>query len=298
MNESMCRVQRGSFVYYTCRRIPVRHAFTTKFGGVSTGACESLNLGFNRGDELENVRENYRLLGEALGVDETRMTLTKQIHDTQVSVVTEDKVGMGLHRPMEWQSDAIVTALADTPIIGFYADCVVTLLYDPATHTAGVCHSGWRGMAAGILPKTVDVMEEQLGTKRESLIAVLGPSIRQECFETDADVPEAMEELLGAQVHPFIMENEKWFVIGFIAVSTVIMTLLGQPATLLVLAGSVNGLILPITLLVILLASRRKDIVGEDYKHPTVLIVLGVCVVLLTGYSGIKALPKILTIFG
>ena len=56
MNESMCRVQRGSFVYYTCRRIPVRHAFTTKFGGVSTGACESLNLGFNRGDELENVR--------------------------------------------------------------------------------------------------------------------------------------------------------------------------------------------------------------------------------------------------
>ena len=298
MNESMCRVQRGSFVYYTCRRIPVRHAFTTKFGGVSTGACESLNLGFNRGDELENVRENYRLLGEALGVDETRMTLTKQIHDTQVSVVTEDEVGMGLHRPMEWQSDAIVTALADTPIIGFYADCVVTLLYDPATHTAGVCHSGWRGMAAGILPKTVDVMAEQLGTKRESLIAVLGPSIRQECFETDADVPEAMEELLGAQVHPFIMENEKWFVIGFIAVSTVIMTLLGQPATLLVLAGSVNGLILPITLLVILLASRRKDIVGEDYKHPTVLIVLGVCVVLLTGYSGIKALPKILTIFG
>ena len=127
---------------------------------------------------------------------------------------------------------------------------------------------------------------------------MLGPSIRQECFETDADVPEAMEELLGAQVHPFIMENEKWFVIGFIAVSTVIMTLLGQPATLLVLAGSVNGLILPITLLVILLASRRKDIVGEDYKHPTVLIVLGVCVVLLTGYSGIKALPKILTIFG
>ena len=108
MNESMCRVQRGSFVYYTCRRIPVRHAFTTKFGGVSTGACESLNLGFNRGDELENVRENYRLLGETLGVDETRMTLTKQIHDTQVSVVTEDKVGMGLHRPMECPSSAFM----------------------------------------------------------------------------------------------------------------------------------------------------------------------------------------------
>lgn len=99
-------------------------------------------------------------------------------------------------------------------------------------------------------------------------------------------------------LHPFIMENEKWFVIGFIAVSTVIMAFAGQPAVLLVLAGSVNGLILPITLLTILCASRRKDIVGDHYKHPAILIVLGVLVVLLTGYSGIKALPQILTIFG
>lgn len=98
-------------------------------------------------------------------------------------------------------------------------------------------------------------------------------------------------------LHPYIMKNEKWFVIAFIAVSTVIMTLLGQPATLLVLAGSVNGLILPITLLTIILASRNKSIVGENYKHPTILIVLGIAVVILTGYAGIKALPKILTIF-
>ena len=98
--------------------------------------------------------------------------------------------------------------------------------------------------------------------------------------------------------HPAIEENENKVIIAFIAVSTLIMLFIGQPATLLVLAGALNGLILPITLLVILLASRRKDIVGENYKHPTVLIVLGVCVVLLTGYSGIKALPKILTIFG
>ena len=49
MHRSMCRVQSGPFVYYTCRRLPVRHAFTTKYGGVSTGHCESLNLGFSRG---------------------------------------------------------------------------------------------------------------------------------------------------------------------------------------------------------------------------------------------------------
>ena len=191
MHPSMHRNERGSFVYYTCDRLPVRHAFTTKFGGVSRGDCESLNLGFNRGDERENVLENYRILAEQLGMDEGRITMTKQIHDTQISVVTEGEAGVGLHQPMAWESDAIVTALPETPLCGFYADCVVTLFYDPETRTAGVAHAGWRGMAAGILPKTVEVMAEKLGAKRESLIAVLGPSIRQECFETDADVPEA-----------------------------------------------------------------------------------------------------------
>lgn len=99
-------------------------------------------------------------------------------------------------------------------------------------------------------------------------------------------------------LHPFIMENEKWFVIGFIAVSTVVMTLLGQPATLLVLAGAVNGLILPLTLLTVLAASRNKKIVGESYKHPTILLVLGIVAVILTGIGAVRALPNILTIFG
>ncbi len=99
-------------------------------------------------------------------------------------------------------------------------------------------------------------------------------------------------------LHPFIMENEKWFVIGFIAVSTIIMTLLGQPAKLLVLAGAVNGLILPLTLLTILAASRNKKIVGESYKHPTILLILGIVAVILTGIGAVRSLPNILTIFG
>lgn len=99
-------------------------------------------------------------------------------------------------------------------------------------------------------------------------------------------------------LHPFIEKNEKWFVIGFITASTITMAVLGKPAALLVLAGALNGLILPLTLLTILIASRNKKIVGEEYKHPTILIVLGIGVVLLTGFSGIKALPSILTMFG
>ena len=56
----------------------------------------------------------------------------------------------------------------------------------------------------------------------------------------------------------FIEKNEKWFIVGFIILSTVVMALIGQPATLLVLAGALNGLILPITLGVCLIASKRR----------------------------------------
>lgn len=95
---------------------------------------------------------------------------------------------------------------------------------------------------------------------------------------------------------PTINKYEKYFIIGFILVSTLIMTFLGSPAKLLVVVGSLNGLILPITLGVILLGSAKKSIVG-DYKHSMVLTVLGWGVVLLTGYSGIMSLQRIATLF-
>lgn len=213
MHTTMKRVQKGDLRYYICEKLQVRHAFTTKFGGVSTGPCESMNLGFSRGDNPENVRENYKILCAALGMNERRVTRTEQVHRAEVSVVTEETVGMGLHRPMIWESDAIVTNLPDTPLAGFYADCVVTLLHDPVSKSIGVCHSGWRGTAAGILPRTVETMVKTFDADRASMIAVIGPSIRQCCFETDADVPEAMEQSMGAAVQPFIEKRgAKWFV--------------------------------------------------------------------------------------
>ena len=83
-----------------------------------------------------------------------------------------------------------------------------------------------------------------------------------------------------------IEKNENYWIIGFIAVSTLIMFFLGNPAQLLVIAGAVNGLILPISLGICLLASKNKKIVGEDYKHPTWLLIVGVVVVVISAYVG------------
>ena len=86
--------------------------------------------------------------------------------------------------------------------------------------------------------------------------------------------------------HPAIAKNENWVIIAFIAVSTVIMLVLGNPATLLVVAGALNGLILPITLGICLIAAKNKKIMGENYKHPTWLFILGIVVVILSAYLG------------
>ena len=87
--------------------------------------------------------------------------------------------------------------------------------------------------------------------------------------------------------HPAIEKNENWVIIGFIAVSTIIMVAIGQPATLLVLAGALNGLILPITLGICLIASQKKSIMGANYKHPAWLLILGIVVVIISAYLGI-----------
>ena len=97
-------------------------------------------------------------------------------------------------------------------------------------------------------------------------------------------------------LHPFIAKNEKWFVVGFIAFSTAMMVIVGNAAQLLIVAGAVNGLILPISLGCMLAASKSKKIVG-DYKHPAWLFVLGLVVVAISGFVGIKAVPGILQLF-
>lgn len=93
-----------------------------------------------------------------------------------------------------------------------------------------------------------------------------------------------------------IEDNKSKWIIGFITISTLIFITIGQPVTLLVIAGSLNGLILPVTLGTILIASVNKNVVG-DYKHPKWLFVLGILVVLITAYLGINSLKGIAALF-
>lgn len=97
-------------------------------------------------------------------------------------------------------------------------------------------------------------------------------------------------------LHPFIEKYERQFVVGFITASTLIMVILGGAAKLLILAGAVNGLILPITLGTMLVASKSKKVVG-DYKHPTWMLVLGIIVFCFALYIAGTSLPNLAKLF-
>ncbi|MBN6888537.1 Mn2+/Fe2+ NRAMP family transporter [Cytobacillus horneckiae] len=94
----------------------------------------------------------------------------------------------------------------------------------------------------------------------------------------------------------FIDKNAKWFIVGFIAVSTIIFVSIGQPVKILVLVGSVNGLILPVALGVMLVAAHKVKIVG-DYKHPVWMTIFGIIIVIamaiMGGYTLFNGIPQL-----
>ena len=168
----------------------VCHGFYTRPRGVSPAPWDSLNLGVGRGDNIENVRENYRRFCAALGTDAHRVVLSKQIHDDVVRHVTETDAGKGLWRDRDYASvDGMVTDVPHLPLVVFSADCNVILLYDPIRRAIGACHAGWRGTALGIAAKAVGEMVRLFGCDPSRIRAAIGPAIGQCCFETDSDVP-------------------------------------------------------------------------------------------------------------
>ncbi len=188
------------------------HCFSTRRGGVSAGYLESLNLGVHRGDDWNNVYENYRRLGQAVGFKPEQTVFTHQTHTDIVARVGAADRGWGLFREVEPERDGIYTNEPGVALVCFSADCTPILLHDPVHHAAAAVHAGWRGTALGIAARCVEAMERDFGTDPADLQVAIGPCIGPCCFETDANVPEAMLRSLGTEAEPYIRQTgEKFF---------------------------------------------------------------------------------------
>ncbi|MCX7842431.1 MAG: peptidoglycan editing factor PgeF [Clostridia bacterium] len=175
----------------------ITHCFTTRHGGVSTGECSSLNLGFNRNDSRENVLENYKRLSQALGIDYKNMVFSNQVHEANVKVVGEQDRGKGIICESDIKGyDGLVTDRAGVVLVTFYADCVPVYFFDPEKRVIAVSHSGWRGTVKEIGAVTVRKMAEVYGSNPANIEAAIGPSIAKCCFETGEEVYEEFVDKL------------------------------------------------------------------------------------------------------
>lgn len=173
----------------------VKHGFSTRLGGVSEGCYSSMNLSFTRGDRKEDVRENFRRIADAIGVQCENMVFSQQTHTANVRVVTEADRGMGMTRPLAWQDvDGLVTDVPGVCLVTFYADCVPLFFVDPVKKAIGLSHSGWRGTVAKIGKETIRQMQESYGCDPENILAAVGPSICQDCYEVSEDVIVQFQE--------------------------------------------------------------------------------------------------------
>lgn len=167
----------------------VTHGFSTRVGGVSEGVCSTMNLSFSRGDKEDAVRENFRRMAKALGVEEDSFVFSHQTHTTNVRKVTLEDKGKGLIRPLDYQDvDGLITDVPGLCLSTFYADCVPLFFVDPVHKAIGLSHSGWRGTVGKIGNVTIQRMKEEYGSNPSDMVAAIGPSICQECYEVSEDV--------------------------------------------------------------------------------------------------------------
>ena len=173
----------------------VRHLFSTRVGGVSRGIYSTMNLSYTRGDEKEAVDENFRRIAEVLGCDLGDIVCSDQTHTVNLRVVSHEDGGKGILTPKDYtDTDGLLTDEPGLVLATFYADCVPLYFVDTKNRAVALAHSGWRGTVARMGRCVTEKMKEVYGTDPADLVAAVGPSICQACYEVSEDVAEAFAQ--------------------------------------------------------------------------------------------------------
>ena len=161
-----------------------RHAFFTRWGGVSTGPYAALNASNAVGDSSDSVTENLRRAAAWLGVDATRMFSARQVHGSNVVTINADSSSREIHAI---EADALIAVDTNSACCVRTADCVPILIADIGQGRVAAVHAGWRGIVAGVILRAIEQLN-RLGSKTEQLLAAIGPHIRTSAFEVSEQV--------------------------------------------------------------------------------------------------------------
>ncbi|MFW2390024.1 MAG: peptidoglycan editing factor PgeF [Polyangiales bacterium] len=162
-----------------------RHGFSTRLGGVSAPPYDSLNLGYQLGDQDDAVRENRARFIESLALVPGRFFEQRQVHGTRVrEVVPSDAVERVFHE----EGDALIARDDGIGVAARTADCVPVLLAHPPSGAVGAVHAGWRGAVAGVVSRAIEILSHD----PSELVAAIGPHIRIDAFEIGDEVAREM----------------------------------------------------------------------------------------------------------
>ena len=175
-------------------------AQSTRHGGVSPVPFDSLNLGKSTTDDPANVAENRRRFCAALGFESAQMAWSKQVHGDQIRQATVPGGSEGF--------DALVTNVPGILLAVSVADCTPILVYDHGQKAIAAIHAGWRGTVAGIVAKTLVLMDQVFGTRGEDCFAYVGACIDECSFEVGDEVALEFDE----RFKRFDTERGKYFV--------------------------------------------------------------------------------------
>jgi polyphenol oxidase len=170
-----------------------RVVFTTRLGGVSEGAFESLNLGILTEDDPDRVVENRRRLCEAVGVDAQTATMAWQVHG---SAVTEAKPKGIVERTVFDQCDGLWSERPRQGMALVTADCFPVAIARADGGKPGLCvlHVGWRGLLEGIVAAGTGALGDG------PLTAAIGPGIGACCYEVGEEVAGPFRARFGADL--------------------------------------------------------------------------------------------------
>ena len=161
----------------------VQALITMRAGGVSAAPMDALNLATHVGDVPEAVQENRRRLRAAAGLPQEPRWL-RQVHGIEVADLDAPAAGSGL------EADAAVTTRAGTVCAVLTADCLPVLFAASDGSAVAVAHAGWRGLAAGVLDRTVAALRARVA-RGVALMSWIGPAISARHFEVRDDVRQA-----------------------------------------------------------------------------------------------------------
>lgn len=170
-----------------------RVVFSTRRGGVSEGAYESLNLGILTADDPAQVAENRHLLAERAGLNADHVAMGWQVHGVDLKEWSSPPAGefsdrAGADSAELDRVDGHVTALPGLGLLVLVADCLPVAL--AGAGRVAMVHCGWRGLAGGII-------ERALATFGEPPVAAVGPGIGRCCYEVGDEVLRHFQHLEG-----------------------------------------------------------------------------------------------------